>query len=199
AARPHEAVDPISAAAQLISSIYLFVPRSTDSQDPVVVTFGQIEGGHAPNAIPDKVVVRGTLRTLDTHVSIATMKHIDRLIRGIAEASETKISIRWESGPPPVKNDLELTALLTKAARSILGSDQVQTIHRPSMGGEDFANYLPYVKGAMFRLGCIGPGAEKHPLHSSLFDIDETALRIGAEILALAAIEWHNPARQSTR
>lgn len=199
AARPHEAVDPISAVAQLINSIYLFVPRSTDSQDPVVVTFGQIEGGHAPNAIPDKVIVRGTLRTLDTHISEATMVHIDRLMRGIAEVSGTKISIRWESGPPPVKNDLELTALLTKAGRSILGSDQVQTIHRPSMGGEDFANYLPYVKGAMFRLGCTGPVDEPHPLHSSLFDIDETALRVGAEILAHAAIEWHNPHKQSYR
>lgn len=195
AARPHEAIDPISATAQLISSIYLFVPRGRDSQDPVVVTFGQIEGGYAPNAIPDKVVVKGTLRTLDTEVSEATMRHIDRLIRGAAEASETNITIAWTSGPPPVKNDRNLTRLLIQAGRNTIGSEHVKTIPRASMGGEDFANYLPHVRGAMFRLGCARTSNDP-PLHSSMFDIDESALAVGAKILAYAIVEWHNPERQ---
>ncbi len=194
AARPHEAIDPIAATAQLISSIYLFVPRGTNSQDPVVVTFSQIEGGYAPNAIPDKVVVRGTLRTLDTGVSEATMRHIDRLIRGIAEASDTKITIAWTSGPPPVKNDRDLTRLLIHAGRHTIGGEHVQTIPRASMGGEDFANYLSHVRGAMFRLGCAR-STQDPPLHSSLFDIDESSLLVGAKVLAYAVIEWHNPDR----
>lgn len=197
AARPHEAIDPISATAQLISSIYLFVPRGTNSQDPVVVTFGQIEGGYAPNAIPDKVVVRGTLRTLDTGVSEATMRHIDRLIRGVAEASETTITIAWTSGPPPVKNDRDLTRLLIQSGRDTIGSENVKTIPRASMGGEDFANYLTQVRGAMFRLGCARAD-NAPPLHSSLFDIDEESLRVGAKILAYGAILWHDPQRKIT-
>jgi amidohydrolase len=193
AARPHEGVDPIAVAAQLISAIYLFVPRITDSQDAVVVTFGQIHGGHSSNVIPDHVVLRGTLRTLDSGVSEATIRHITRLARGLAEASESVIDIQWESGPPPVKNDAELVNLLTEAGRSVVGATNVHPIRRASMGGEDFANYLTKVRGAMFRLGCSpGPGPAP-PLHNPLFDIDERSLAIGAQILAHAVIRWCDP------
>jgi amidohydrolase len=193
AARPHEGVDPIAIAAQLISSIYLFVPRSTDSQDAVVVTFGQIHGGHSSNVIPDHVVLRGTLRTLDSGVSEATIRHITRLARGLAEASESVIDIQWESGPPPVKNDAELVNLLTEAGKSVVGATNVHPIRRASMGGEDFANYLTKVRGAMFRLGSSpGPGPAP-PLHNPLFDIDERSLAIGAQILAHAVIRWCDP------
>ena len=65
AARPHESNDPIAAAAELISTLYQFVPRATDSQDAVVVSFGQIHGGQNANVIPEQVVLEGTVRTLD--------------------------------------------------------------------------------------------------------------------------------------
>jgi amidohydrolase len=197
AARPHEGVDPIAIAAQLISSIYLFVPRSTDSQDAVVVTFGQIHGGHSSNVIPDHVILRGTVRTLDAGVSEATMRHITRLARGLAEASESIIDIEWESGPPPVKNDAELVNLITEAGKSVIGATNVHPIRRASMGGEDFANYLAHVRGAMFRLGCSpGPGPAP-PLHNPRFDIDERSLAIGVQILAHAVIRWCDPKTQA--
>lgn len=193
AARPHEAIDPIAITAQLINSIYLFVPRNTDSQDPVVITFGQIHGGHTSNAIPDQVLTRGTLRTLDAEVSRTAMQQVERLARGLAEATQARIHVRWQSGPPPVKNDPGLVGLLTESARAVIGDRQVQTIRRPSMGGEDFANYLVHVHGAMFRLGCVTEPATAPPLHSPLFDVDERALRIGAEVLAHAVIRWCDP------
>lgn len=193
AARPHEAIDPIAITAQLINSIYLFVPRSIDSQDPVVITFGQIHGGHASNAIPDQVLTRGTLRTLDSEVSRTVMQQVERLARGLAESTQARIQVRWQSGPPPVKNDPGLVSLLAESARAVIGDRQVQTIRRPSMGGEDFANYLVHVHGAMFRLGCVTEPATAPPLHSPLFDVDERALRIGAEVLAHAVIRWCDP------
>ena len=188
AARPHEACDPIAAACQLISSIFLFVPRSTDSQDPVVISFGQFNAGHSANAIPDKVVVRGTLRTLSEGISLNTIKHLERLARGVAEASGTKIAVRSTHGPPSVENDVALTALIRSAANRVVGDEHVQVIARPSMGGEDFANYLKHVPGAMFRLGCAGEGMKAPPLHSPVFDIDERSMAIGAKILARAAV-----------
>jgi len=193
AARPHEAVDPIAIAAQLITSIYLFVPRSTDSQDAVVVTFGKIHGGHASNVIPDHVILSGTMRTLDAEVSATTIKHIARLASGLASASGARIDIRWHSGPPPVKNDPTLVNLIAEAGRAIVGTSNVQLIRRPSMGGEDFANYLPHVRGAMFRLGCA-PSDDPAPLlHNPMFDIDERSLCIGAQILAHAIVRWCDP------
>ncbi len=190
AARPHEAVDPIAIAAQLISSIYLFVPRSRDSHDPVVITVGQIQGGHSSNVIPDQVVFRGTLRTLDSAISQTTMRHIERLARGLADASEAKISVNWCSGPPPVKNNAQLVQLLWDCGVQLLGEGQVHRIVRPSMGGEDFANYLSVVHGAMFRVGCAPGSGSAPPLHSPLFDIDRQALTVGAKVLLLAVIRW---------
>ena len=71
----------------------------------------------------------------------------------------------------------------------------MQQIDRPSMGGEDFANYLEKTPGAMFRLGCAREPTEAPPLHSPRFDIDEAALPIGAKILARTAVLWSDPER----
>lgn len=190
AARPHEACDPIAATAQLISSIFLFVPRGTDSQEPVVVSFGQIIAGENSNVIPDRVVVRGTLRTLRSEVTRTTLDHIERLARGVAEASGTTIHVRAEYGPPAVHNDPLLTELVAEVAAEVIGRDHVRQIAKPSMGGEDFANYLSRVPGSMFRLGCAPLGMSAPPLHSPLFDIAEESLGLGSKILARSVVEW---------
>lgn len=198
AARPHESLDPIAAAAQLISSIYLFIPRATDTQDPVVVTIGQIIAGHNPNVIPEQALLRGTLRSLGGEVRERTKSHIRQLARGLAEASGTRIEVSFEPGPQSVRNDAELNDLLRDAASEILGPAAVDVIQRPSMGGEDFAFYQEHVPGAMIRLGCASPSAGSAPLHSPSFDLDERALSIGAKILARAAILWSDPDRRPT-
>ncbi len=193
AARPHESIDPIAAAAQLISSIYLFVPRATDSQDPVVVTIGQIDGGDNPNVIPEHVLLRGTLRTLMAATRQRTKNHIRQLARGLAEASGARIAVEFEDGPPSVLNNPYMTDILRRAARDLVGAAALDEVERPSMGGEDFAFYLDHVPGSMFRVGCAPPGpsaAAAAPLHSPLFDIDEQAMRIGAKILLRAMILW---------
>jgi len=193
AARPHESQDPIAAAAQLVSSIYLFVPRGVDSQDPVVVTIGQLQGGYSPNVIPHQVVLRGTIRTLGGTVRAQTKEHIRQLARGVAEASGTRMTVEFRPGPESVWNDSALTALTRRAASALLGEENVAGIPRASMGGEDFANYLDRVPGAMFRLGCHSAVAGGHPLHSPLFDIDEKAMAIGAKLLARMAVLWSEP------
>lgn len=195
AARPHESQDPIAAAAQLISSMYLFVPRATDSHDPVVVTIGQIIGGENPNVIPEMIELRGTLRTLTNRVRERTQTHIRQLARGLAESSGTKIRVEFVEGTGSVDNDPELTALIRTAASDLLGVENVENIERPSMGAEDFANYLSHVPGTMFRLGVTSPEVGGAPLHSPLFDIDDRALAIGAKLLARAAVLWFDPNR----
>jgi len=197
AARPHESLDPIAAAAQLISSIYLFVPRGVDSHEPAVVTIGQIHGGHCCNVIPDHVQLHGTMRTLGESTRRAAMDHIEQLARGIAEASGTSMDVSFRPGPPAVINDPGLTRLLRSTANELLGVGCVHEIPKPSMGGEDFAHYVKHVPGSMFRLGCAPRTTDNPTLHSHDFDIDERALAVGAKILARSVVKWFDPSRQS--
>lgn len=193
AARPHESLDPIAAAAQLISTLYLFVPRATDSQDAVVVTIGQVGGGDNPNVIPERVDLHGTLRTLSEEVRRKTIDHIRQLARGIEEVSSTKIDVQFHVSMQGVRNDPQLVELIRRAAAPVVGPDSVDRIQRPSMGSEDFAAYLQHVPGAMFRLGSSSGPETSAGLHTPLFDLDEEALRIGAKVLARSLVDWSQP------
>lgn len=193
AARPHESTDPIAAAAELVSTLYQFVPRATDSQDAVVVSFGQIHGGQNANVIPEQVVLEGTVRTLDGHVREKTIAHIRTLAEGIEQVTGTKLEVYFERGTPSVYNDEGLTKLVSGVATALFGSDQVTSLPRPSMGSEDFAVYLEQVPGTMFRLGAAGEEGFSSGLHTPTFDVDERCLAVGAKILARSVVEWAKP------
>jgi amidohydrolase len=195
AARPHEATDPIAAAAQFINALYLSIPRVTDSQDAVVVTIGQMNAGHNANVIPDHVELRGTLRTLDGPVREQTIGHIRRIAEGVGQTCRTSITVEFAEGTKSVRNDPAMTDLLRQAAAGVVGREAIDSIPRPSMGSEDFANYLDLVPGAMFRLGCASQRAGRSGLHTPTFDVDEEALRIGAKVLARGAVAWCEPRR----
>lgn len=190
AARPHESNDPIAAAAELVSTIYQFVPRATDSQDAVVVSFGQIHGGQNSNVIPDEVLLRGTVRTLNRDVREKTIQHIRTLADGIEQVTGAKLDVTFRHGSPSVQNDEHMTGLVARVATELLGPQNVQTLPRPSMGSEDFAYYLERVPGTMFRLGAAGDNGSWPGLHTPTFDVDERCLAIGAKILARTVIEW---------
>jgi len=196
AARPHESLDPIAIAAQLISSIYLFVPRAVDTHDSCVVTIGRIAGGGSPNVIPDCVEMAGTLRSIGGKVRQRAIDHIEQLARGLAEASATRIDVAFDYKSPSVYNDPALTALVHDVAEALLGEDRVHRIPKPSMGGEDFAYYLQHVPGCMFRLGCAAGGEAAPPLHSNRFDLDERALVVGAKLMARSAVMWADPSQR---
>jgi amidohydrolase len=193
AARPHESDDPIAAAAELISTLYQYVPRATDSQDAVVVSFGQIHGGQNSNVIPEEVILGGTIRTLDRDIRERTIQHVRSLAEGIQQVTGTKIEVVFDHGSPSVVNDERLTELLERVATELLGAENVARIARPSMGSEDFAAYLEHVPGSMFRLGAAGDNPPWPGLHTPIFDVDERCLAVGAKILARAVVEWSNP------
>jgi amidohydrolase len=193
AARPHESTDPIAAAAELVSTLYQFVPRATDSQDAVVVSFGQIHGGRSGNVIPEEVVLDGTVRTLDRAVREKTIAHIRTLAEGIGQVTGTKLDVCFERATPSVYNDEALTQMLSDEAQELLGAENVVSMPRPSMGSEDFAVYLEHVPGVMFRLGAAGDNGTWTGLHTPTFDVDEQCLAVGAKILARTVVQYSNP------
>ena len=121
AARPHEARDPIATAAQFIQTLYMHIPRQTDSQDAVVVTVGLVQGGHTANVIPEVVELGGTVRTLDSKVRDRTMRHIQRLARGVAEITGTKIHVEFGTAANAVENDPRLVEIIRNSASHTLG------------------------------------------------------------------------------
>ncbi len=193
AARPFESRDPIAAAAQLINALYVAVPRSLDPRHTVVLTVGSITAGKRYNAIPDRAVLKGTVRSLDEGARRRAVERVREVAEGVARVSGTEIEITFRSGPPSVMNDPGLTDLVRQCAVDLLGVDRVQYIGEPSMGGDDFAHYLKRVPGSLFRLGCSVPGATSTGLHTPDFDVDERALGIGAKILARAVVRWSEP------
>ncbi len=189
-ARPHNTIDPIAVSAQLITLIYQAIPRQTDARDPVVVTIGQIEGGHASNIIPDSVFLNGTIRALDSQVCANAREILLRLCKGTAANFGAKIEPQFSEALPGVVNDSSVTAVCQAAASELLGAKNVITEGRPSMGAEDFADYLTEVPGCMIRLGVKRPGKKVTPLHTPTFDIDENALLVGARLLARIVLRW---------
>ena len=187
-ARPHLTVDPIAAAAQLVSLIYQVVPRQNDPRDPLVVTIGAIQGGHASNIIPDEVILKGTIRSFAESTSVAAHDAVERACAGTARAFRAEIRPVFDRLLPGVINDPKLAARCIDAARELLGDKNVVTERRPSLGAEDFADYLGTVPGCMMLLGTKSPGKKITPLHTSTFDIDEKALAIGTRLLTHALL-----------
>jgi amidohydrolase len=188
AARPHLSIDPIGVAVQFISSVYQFVPRSVDSRDPVVVTFGRIEGGTSANVIPEQVELMGTVRTLSGRAAAQVEEKIRHIAQGLSGASRASIDVRFHRGTDAVDNDARVTSVCVQAAREVVGVANVGEIPLPSMGGEDFSSYLDHAPGCLLRLGVAAPDAPRHFLHSPLFDLDERALAIGAKLLARSVV-----------
>lgn len=190
-ARPHETIDPIAAAVNLIQTVYAQVPRNTDPRNSLVVTFGRIEGANQLNVIPDEIKLEGTLRSLDAESRNIAVEKITAIGDAIGKATGATIKTRFRTSIPSVINDPELTSMAEDVCRTDLGEDSVEYVPEPSMGGEDFAVYQSKIKGVMLRVGCVSDKVKPSHLHSPVFNIDERALAIGARILAKCALAFN--------
>ncbi|WP_199246895.1 M20 family metallopeptidase [[Phormidium] sp. ETS-05] len=191
-ARPHEAVDAIWIAAQVISSLQGAISRTLNPLHPAVLTIGQITGGRAPNVIADEVKMRGTVRSLhpDTHARLPGW--IEGIVARVCDSYGARYQVNYQRGVPSVQNDPDLTDLLAEAAREALGADAITILTEPSLGAEDFSVYLEKAPGSMFRLGVGRKDLPNYPLHHPQFQVDESAIITGVVTLAHAAYKyWH--------
>ncbi len=189
AARPHLTVDAIATAAEVIDSLQKVVAREVDPIAPVVITFGQIEGGVARNIVADRVTIVGTARTLSATAKKRIPKLVRRTVDGVCRARGAKFEIREIADYPVLKNDPSVNKLLARNFESLYGAGKIEETPQV-LGGEDFACYLEEVPGAMFRLGVMNKKikADK-PWHSPEFIADEAAMPVGSALLAAAVID----------
>ena len=187
-ALPHAAIDPIVAAAQAVVALQAVVARHVDPVEPAVVTVGSLHAGTAANIIPDTAVLRGTLRSFDETVRKTLREGARRVLDHISAAHGCRCDFVLHEGYPAVVNDRDAAERVRKHAAEVVGETRV--IEPPPVAAaEDFAYFLQKVPGAF---AFIGAGnAERGitaPHHAAAFDIDETALPIGAELLARIAL-----------
>ena len=188
-ARPHQSVDAIWIAARLVGGLQEAISRRLDALQPVVLSFGRIEGGRAFNVIADRVRLLGTLRCLDTDLYEQLPQWVETTAQDICRAYGGEARVRFRSLAPPVRTDPSLTRLLEERAVAQLGREQVLLLDHPSLGAEDFAHYLSHLPGCMFRLGVAGPQGCA-PLHHGGFNPDEACLPLAVELLATTLRRW---------
>jgi len=189
AARPHETVDAIMVAANVVTALQNIASRQVDPVNPVVVTIAAIHGGTTHNVIADNVIIKGTARTMEKKLSARIPKMIEKIIAGVCRTYGASYKIDYDTGYPYLYNHKIVNDIFRKAAADLYGKKAVYEIPDPVLGGEDFAYFGKEVPAAMFRLGTMNKriGADK-PWHHPQFKVDETVIPIAAAHLAYSVL-----------
>jgi amidohydrolase len=188
-AQPHQGLDPIPVAAEIVQALQLIVSRQIDGRQPRVLTIGRIRGGTRFNIVADQVVMDGTLRTHDAEVRSDIKARMARTVKGVAEAHGTTATLRFiTEGNPPTVNDPALARLARPALERVFGPGNVPHL-APQMVAEDFPAYGEKAPYFFFILGTRNDAKGIPSInHTASFDIDEDALPLG--VRALATLAW---------
>jgi hippurate hydrolase len=179
-AMPHDAADPVVAAAGIVQAIQTIVSRNHYALDDLVVSVTQIHTGTADNIIPETAWINGTVRTFSADVQKMVMRRLREITAGQAAAYGVEAELDYEVGYPSTVNDADEVAFAAEVAREISGEAAVNAEGGREMGAEDFAFLLQKRPGAYLFLG-QGPGA---PLHHPRYDFNDEAAPFGASFFA---------------
>ncbi len=181
---PHDGVDAIWVASQVVSALQGVAAREIDARRPVVVSIGTFIAGSRFNIIAGSAELTGTVRTLDEASHDHAEAAIRRIVDGVCAAHRATCTVDYERMNPVLVNDAELTARSVAAMTAVLGEGAVQPTE-PIMAAEDFAWLAREMPGFYFHLG-VG-NAEKgwtSYVHTATFQPDEAAIRTGVEAAA---------------
>jgi amidohydrolase len=175
---PHLADDVVAIAAQVVTNLQHVVARRVDPLERAVLSVGAFHAGDAPNVLPDRAELAGTVRSFDADVRTRMPVLIEEVVRGVAGAHGAAYELDYTFGYRPVVNDEAATTLVRAAIPPEMATDLA-----PIMGGDDFSAYLGEAPGCY---AFIGAGSEEagatFPHHHPRFRIDERALRTGVRL-----------------
>jgi len=189
AALPHLGTDAIVAAGALIGSIQTVVSRTIDIMQPTVVSLTQIHGGNSLNALPDEVVLNGTVRSLSQDSRDKVHDSLSRIVDGIARTHNVRAEFALEPAYPITVNDPEWTRVATQIAADAFGTENIMREYLPSMASEDFAFMLEAKPGCYAWIG----NGRNVPLHNPGFDFNDELIAIGALYWTRLAKNWMGP------
>ena len=192
ASMPHQTRDPVPVACEIVMALQAMVTRRFEATEAVVVTVTQLDAGTAFNVIPDRALLKGTIRTLSPEKRQAVWADIRRVAENIAAAHDCSAQVTVTEGFPPTVNDDRAIALAESVAKS-LASGEFMHMPTPVMGAEDFSYVLEKVPGMMAFLGVAGEGADLAHccgIHSTRMVVDESVLPRGTAFLAGCATQF---------
>ena len=179
---PHDALDPVPVACEIVTALQTVVTRKFPVSDPVVATVAKIEAGTAHNVIADRVAMRGTLRTLSAGNRARLHEALRLVATNIAAAHGMTAEVTITPGFPVTVCDGRAVDLGEKVVRDLTGESGFHRLDAPIMGAEDFSYVLEKVPGAMFFLGVAHEGADWRSccsIHSTRMMVDESVLPPG--------------------
>lgn len=191
-AAPHETIDSIVVASQLVVKLQQIVARRVSPLKSAVVTVGSFHAGNAFNVIADRAKLTGTVRTFDPEVRDLIEQEMKRIVEGETASAGANYEMLYERGYDALYNHPEETQFFAQMMEQQFGADMLVP-GEPSMGGEDFAYYLQKVPGTFFFTG-VGNDAigANYPHHHPKFDIDERGLLLASKALVTVALQYLN-------
>lgn len=182
AAKPHQNIDSVVIAAQVVINLQQIASRNIDPIDDIVLSVTQLHGGTADNITPDSVKIGGTVRSYDPQLRKEVPLMIEKIVKGITEAHGADYTFSYKEGYKSVINDEEVTQAVKGVVTDLYGSEALADITR-GMGGEDFSAYLQESPGCFFYLGAGHKDeSENYPHHHPKFKINEEVLPIGVNM-----------------
>ena len=192
-AYPHQTIDPIYIAAQVITSLQGVSGRMINPVQPFVVSVCSVHSGTKDNIIPDEARLEGTIRTLDEGTRKVAKVKVKEVVEGVCRAFGARAKIDFmEDAYPVTVNDPVTSRKVARVLEGIPGAKVKEAAEQ--LGGEDFSRFLQKAPGTFYYLGTRNP--EKgcvFPNHSPKFKVDEDVLKLGTASLALLAMEFTNP------
>ncbi len=192
-AMPHQTIDSIVVAAQIINALQTIVARNVNPIDSAVVTVGELHAGTAENVIADTAWMRGTVRYFNPELKSLFHQRVEQIIAGICQSHGARYDLDYWSLYPPVINDGSIAELVRSVAQEVVETPVGVVPECQTMGGEDMSYFLQEVPGCYFFLGSANP--EKglaYPHHHPRFDFDETVLAMGVEMFVRCVEKFCN-------
>ena len=184
AATPHQTVDTVLVAAQLITSLQTIISRNRNPQNPSVLSICSIHGGNTTNVIPSEVKLMGTFRAMDEVWRFKAHELMLQQAKGLAIATGAEIDFRVDVGYPTVDNEPIITEAAWRLADEYIGAENVEETEL-RMGAEDFGYYSQVIPGCFFRLGVRNESKDAiHNVHTPVFKVDEDAIAHGVGMMA---------------
>lgn len=177
-AMPHLCLDPIDVGVQVVNALQRISSRQINPLSPVVLTVASFHAGSSYNIIPGEAEMKGTTRTFDRDIWDTWQERMERIIKGVCEATGAKYELSYTRGYPPTVNHEALLEIVLRCASEVVGEENVFE-PEPIMAGDDVAFFLEKVPGFFFFLGAGYKNAA--PLHNSRFDFHEEILLNGVE------------------